>query len=203
MELQITNAKKGGTVQVSESAFGKDFNEGLVHQVVTAYLAAARAGTKGHKSRAAVSGGGAKPWRQKGTGRARAGTIRSPLWRGGGKTFASSNRDYSQKVNKKVYRAAMRSIFSELVRQGRLLVVEDFAVDSPKTKGLVDKLKALGVERALIVSESADVNLYLAARNLYGVEVVDMNGVNPANLVGADKVVMTVPAVKNIEERLA
>jgi large subunit ribosomal protein L4 len=201
MELQLVN--KGATVQVSEAAFGAEFKEGLIHQVVTAYLAGARAGTRGHKNRAAVSGGGAKPWRQKGTGRARAGTIRSPLWRGGGKTFAAVPQDHSQKVNKKMYRAAMRSILSELVRQDRLVVVEDFAVDNPKTKGMVAKLNELSLDRVLIVTESPDENLYLAARNLHKVDVVDPMEINPVNLVGAEKILITVPAIKKIEERLA
>lgn len=203
MELQLTNANKDATVQVSDAAFGKDFNEGLIHQVVTAYLARGRSGTRGHKNRAAVRGGGAKPWRQKGTGRARAGTIRSPLWRGGGKTFAATNQDWSQKVNKKMYRAAMRSIVSELARQERFVVVESFAVGSPKTKDLVIMLKDLGLDQALVVTEDPDENLYLAARNLYRVEVVDVEGLNPVNLVGAEKIVITVGALKKVEEWLA
>ncbi len=203
MELQLTNANKDATVQVSDAAFGKDFNEGLIHQVVTAYLAGGRSGTRGHKNRAAVRGGGAKPWRQKGTGRARAGTIRSPLWRGGGKTFAATNQDWSQKVNKKMYRAAMRSIVSELARQERFVVVESFAVGSPKTKDLVIMLKDLGLDQALVVTEDPDENLYLAARNLYRVEVVDVEGLNPVNLVGAEKIVITVGALKKVEEWLA
>lgn len=203
MELQLANAQKGGTVQVSDAAFGTDFNEGLIHQVVTAYLAGARAGTKAQKTRSDVRGGGAKPWRQKGTGRARAGSIRSPLWRGGGKTFAAQPRDFSQKVNKKMYRAAMRSILSELVRQERLVVVEDFAVQAPKTKDLVAKLKDLGVTQVLIVSESPDENLYLSARNLYRVAVTDIAGLNPVDLVGAEHVVITVDALRKVEEWLA
>lgn len=203
MELQLTNANKDATVQVSDAAFGKDFNEGLIHQVVTAYLAGGRSGTRGHKNRAATRGGGAKPWRQKGTGRARAGTIRSPLWRGGGKTFAATNQDWSQKVNKKMYRAAMRSIVSELARQERFVVVESFAASSPKTKNLVIMLKDLGLDQALVVTEDPDENLYLAARNLYRVEVVDVAGLNPAGLVGAEKIVITVGALKKVEEWLA
>jgi large subunit ribosomal protein L4 len=203
MELQINNAKQGATLQVSDTAFGKDFNEGLIHQVVTAYLAGARAGTRAQKTRRQVSGGGAKPWRQKGTGRARAGSIRSPLWRGGGKTFAAVPQDHSQKVNRKMYRAAMCSILSELARQDRLIVVEDFGVDSPKTKALISKLDAYGEGRKLIVSEVADENLYLAARNLHGVNVLDVAGLDPVSLVGAEKVLMTVDAVKKIEEWLA
>ncbi len=203
MELQLTNAKQGGTVQVADTAFGTDFNEGLIHQVVTAYLAGARSGTKAQKTRSDVRGGGAKPWRQKGTGRARAGSIRSPLWRGGGKTFAAQPRDFSQKVNKKMYRAAMRSILSELVRQERLVIVESFAVEAPRTKDLIAKLKDLGVSQVLIVSDSPDENLYLSARNLYRVAVTDIAGLNPVDLVGAGRVVMTVDAVRKVEEWLA
>jgi len=203
MELQINNAKQGATLQVSDTAFGKDFNEGLIHQVVTAYLAGARAGTRAQKTRRQVSGGGAKPWRQKGTGRARAGSIRSPLWRGGGKTFAAVPQDHSQKVNRKMYRAAMCSILSELARQDRLVVVEDLGIDSPKTKALVNMLGAYGEGRKLIVSEVADENLYLAARNLHGVNVLDVAALDPVSLVGAEKVLMTVDAVKKIEEWLA
>ncbi len=203
MELQLTNAKQGGTVQVADTAFGTDFNEGLIHQVVTAYLAGARSGTKAQKTRSDVRGGGAKPWRQKGTGRARAGSIRSPLWRGGGKIFAAQPRDFSQKVNKKMYRAAMRSILSELVRQERLVLVENFAVEAPRTKDLIAKLKDLGVNQVLIVSDSPDENLYLSARNLYRVAVTDIAGLNPVDLVGAERVVMTMDAVRKVEEWLA
>lgn len=206
MELNLTTAtgrKSKNSVELSEGNFARDFNETLVHQVVTAYLAGARAGTKAQKNRAAVSGGGAKPWRQKGTGRARAGTIRSPIWVGGGKTFAASPRDYSQKVNRKMYRSALRSILSELVRQERLMVVDKFAVDAPKTKQLVEKLKAMGAENALIVTDNLEDNLFLSARNLHTVDVCDVKRVNPVSLVGFEKVIMTVPAVKAIEEMLA
>lgn len=203
MELQLANAQKGGTVKVSDAAFGTDFNEGLIHQVVTAYLAGARAGTKAQKTRSDVRGGGAKPWRQKGTGRARAGSIRSPLWRGGGKIFAARPRDFSQKVNKKMYRAAVRSILSELIRQDRLVVVENFAVEAPRTKDLVAKLKDLNVSQVLIVSENPDENLYLSARNLYRVAVTDVAGLNPVDLVGFEHVVMTVDALRKVEEWLA
>jgi len=190
-------------MSVSEAAFGREFNEGLIHQAVVTYLAGARAGTRGHKNRAAVRGGGAKPWRQKGTGRARAGTIRSPLWRGGGKTFAATNQDHSKKMNKKMYRAAMQAILSELVRQDRLVVVEEFKVDSPKTKDLLKKLNGIGInDNVLLVTEDDDVNLYLAARNLGKVDVEDVAGLNPVNLVGSDKVVMTAAAVKRVEELL-
>lgn len=193
----------GSSVDVADAVFGQDFNETLVHQVVVAYMAAGRAGTHAQKNRAAVSGGGSKPWRQKGTGRARAGTIRSPLWRGGGKTFAATTRDYSQKVNKKAYRAAVRSILSELVRQDRLMVVESFAVDAPKTRELTGKLGALGLERVLIVHDAPDENLYLAARNLPNVDVVDTTIADPVSLVGFDKVLMTVAALRQFEEKLA
>jgi len=204
MELQLANAKNGGSVQVSDAAFGKEFNEGLIHQVVTAYLAGARSGTKAQKTRSEVSGGGAKPWRQKGTGRARAGSIRSPLWRGGGIIFAARPRDFSQKVNRKMYRAAMRSILSELARQDRLVVVESFGVSAPKTKELVGKLDELGLGQVLIVTESADENLYLAARNLHRVvDVVDVAGMSPVHLVGSEKVLITVDALRKIEEWLA
>jgi large subunit ribosomal protein L4 len=203
MDLQMINAKGDAKMSVSEAAFGREFNEGLIHQAVVTYLAGARAGTRGHKNRAAVRGGGAKPWRQKGTGRARAGTIRSPLWRGGGKTFAATNQDHSKKMNKKMYRAAMQAILSELVRQDRLVVVEEFKVDSPKTKDLLKKLNGIGInDNVLLVTEDDDVNLYLAARNLAKVDVEDVAGLNPVNLVGSDKVVMTAAAVKRVEELL-
>lgn len=200
MQIQVTGGKK---VKVSDAVFAQDFNEGLVHQVVVAYMAGARAGTKAQKSRSAVRGGGIKPWRQKGTGRARAGTIRSPLWRGGGTTFAAVPRDFSQKVNKKAYRAAVRSILSELVRQDRLILVDAFAVDSPKTKGLIAKLEGLGLTGALIVSHDPDENLYLAARNLPEVDVFDTEIIDPVSLVRFDKVVMTVDALRRFEEKLA
>jgi len=206
MEFKLTTATgraSKNSVELSEKNFGRDFNEALVHQVVTAYLAAARAGTKAQKSRAAVSGGGAKPWRQKGTGRARAGTIRSPLWRGGGKTFAATPRDYSQKVNKKMYRSALRSILSELVRQERLIIVDKFSVDAPKTKELNEKLKSMGISNALIVSHEVDDNLYLSARNLPHIDVRSAKRVDPVSLVGFEKVIMTVPAVNELEEMLA
>lgn len=206
MELKLTTATgraSKNSVELSDSNFGREFNEALVHQVVTAYMAAARSGTKAQKSRSAVSGGGAKPFRQKGTGRARAGTIRSPLWRGGGKTFAATNRDFSQKVNRKMYRGALQAILSELVRQERLMVVEEFAVDAPKTKQLHAKLKEMGLNNVLIVSHEVDDNLFLSARNLPHVDVVEAKRVNPVTLIGFEKVVMTVPAVKQLEEMLA
>lgn len=206
MDLKLTTATgKASTksVAVSEGNFAVEFNEALIHQVVTAYLAGGRSGTRGTKSRSDVSGGGAKPWRQKGTGRARAGTIRSPIWRSGGHTFALSNQDHSQKVNKKMYRVAMRSILSELVRQGRLTIVDKFNVDGPKTKALVDKLSAIKFGTGVIVTETADDNLYLSARNLHNVDVLSAADINPVSLVGSANVVMTVAAVQKIEEMLA
>lgn len=197
------NLASGGTVDVSEVAFGKEFNEPLVHQVVTAFMAGARQGTKAQKTRSEVSGGGKKPWRQKGTGRARAGTIRSPIWRSGGVTFAASPRDHQQKVNRKMYRGAMRCILSELVRQDRLVVVDNFSVEQPKTKALVAKLKELGAEKALIVCDSVDENLYLSARNLPHVDVADVQAADPVSLVAHEKVVVTVEALKKFEEMLA
>ncbi|MGB2248582.1 MAG: 50S ribosomal protein L4 [Alcanivorax sediminis] len=197
------NTASGGTVSVSEVAFGKDFNEPLVHQVVTAYLAGARQGSKAQKNRSDVSGGGRKPWRQKGTGRARAGTIRSPIWRGGGKTFAATNRDFSQKVNRKMYRGALQCIVSELVRQERLVVVDEFTVDSPKTKAVAAKLKDLQLSNVLIVTDSVDENLFLGSRNLPKVDVRDAQGVDPVSLIAFEKVLITVPALKKLEEALA
>jgi large subunit ribosomal protein L4 len=202
MEIAVQGSRKS-KVSVSDAAFARDFNEALVHQVVTAYLAGARAGTKAQKNRSVARGGGAKPWRQKGTGRARAGTIRSPLWRGGGKIFAAQPRDFSQKVNKKMFRAALQSIFSELLRQDRLLVVSELSMEAPKTKALAAKLKQLEVEGALILTDGVDETLYLAARNLPNVNVIDATVVDPVSLVQFDKVVATVEAVKRIEERLA
>jgi large subunit ribosomal protein L4 len=194
----------GSSMDVADAVFGQEFNETLVHQVVVAYMAAGRAGTHAQKNRAAVSGGGTKPWRQKGTGRARAGTIRSPLWRGGGKTFAATTRDYSQKVNKKAYRAAIRSILSELLRQDRLVVVDSFAVAAPKTRELLAKLNDMGLqEQVLIVHDEPDENLYLAARNLPQVEVVDTVIADPVSLVGFDKILMTAAALRQFEEKLA
>jgi len=200
MELQVQG--NSGAVEVSDAAFAGPFNEGLVHQVVTAYLAGARAGTRAQKTRSDVSGGGTKPWRQKGTGRARAGSIRSPLWRAGGVTFAARPQDHSQKVNKKMYRAAMRSIFGELVRQERLVLVESLGVSAPKTRELASQLKELGLDDVLIVHDSPDDNLYLAARNLPKVAVCDAAGIDPVSLVGSEKVLMTVAAVRQFEERL-
>lgn len=191
------------TVEVSDMVFGYKFNETLVHQVVTAYLAQGRSGTRAQKNRAAVRGGGKKPWRQKGTGRARAGTIRSPLWRKGGVTFAAQPQDYSQKVNKKMYRGAMRAILSELIRQERLLLVDAFVLESHKTRELIGKLNELGLDKVLLVADSIDENLYLAARNLHKIDVRDVQAVDPVSLVNFDKVLMTVPALKQLEEMLA
>lgn len=193
----------GSSMDVADAVFGQDFNEALVHQVVVAFMAAGRAGTHAQKNRAAVRGGGTKPWRQKGTGRARAGTIRSPIWRGGGRTFAATTRDYSQKVNKKAYRAAIRSILSELVRQDRLLVVEGFSLQAPKTKELLGNLKTLDLDNVLIVHDDPDENLYLAARNLNKVDVVDTAIANPVSLLAFDKVLITVAALRQFEEKLA
>ena len=201
MDLQLHKASD--KVSVADAVFAREFNEGLVHQAVVSFLAGARSGTKAQKNRAAVSGGGAKPWRQKGTGRARAGTIRSPIWRSGGQTFAAQPRDHSVKLNKKMYRAAISSIVSELVRQERLLIVEDIAVDAPKTKGLVAKLKDLELPKGLIVTETGDENLYLSARNIPHLEVTDVAGMSAVDLVGAEKVLMTVGAVRALEEWLA
>ena len=198
MDLQIHNSKE--TITVSDAVFGLEYKESLIHQLVTAYQAAGRSGTVAQKSRSAVRGGGAKPWAQKGTGRARAGTSRSPLWRSGGTTFAAQPRDYTQKLNKKMYRTGMRSILSELNRNQRLLVVEDITVDAPKTKQMVAKLAELGVGKTLIVTETGDETLYLSARNIPYVEVSDVAGMNPVNLIRYDNVVVTVGAVRAIEE---
>lgn len=206
MNLNITVPGSGATgaaVDISETTFGRQFNEALVHQVVVSYQAGARQGTRAQKSRSTASGGGRKPFRQKGTGRARAGTIRSPIWRGGGVTFAAKPQDHSKKVNKKMYRGAMQSILSELVRQERLLVTEDFAIEEPKTKAVKAKLEALQLENVLVVVEEVPENLYLGARNLKNVEVIDVQGVNPVNLIGFDKVLFTVAALKQAEEMLA
>ncbi|OEF23036.1 50S ribosomal protein L4 [Vibrio rumoiensis] len=200
MELMVKGAD---ALTVSETTFGREFNEALVHQVVVAYAAGARQGTRAQKTRSEVSGGGAKPWRQKGTGRARAGTIRSPIWRTGGVTFAAKPQDHSQKVNKKMYRGAMKSILSELVRQERLIVVDNFSVEAPKTKDLVAKLKDLELNDVLIVTSEVDENLFLAARNLYKVDARDVAGIDPVSLIAFDKVLITAEAVKQVEEMLA
>ncbi len=204
--MKLALATKGGSnndIDVSEAAFGREYNEALVHQVVVALMAAARAGTKQQKTRAEVRGGGAKPWRQKGTGRARAGTIRSPLWRSGGQIFAARPRDFSQKVNKKMYRGAMSSILSELIRQNRLHVVNDFVLEQPKTKTLVAKLKSMNLERVLIVVKELDENLYLSSRNIPNVAVKEATSVNPVQLLKFDNVVITVDALRKLEEVLS
>lgn len=204
MELNVLKPGNAsvGTVSVSDVAFAREYNEALVHQVVTAYLAGARQGTRAQKTRSEVSGGGKKPWRQKGTGRARAGTIRSPIWRTGGVTFAAKPQDHSQKVNRKMYRAAIRSILSELARQERLLVVESMDVEAPKTKLLVKQLGEFGLDNVLIVASEVNENLYLASRNLHSVDVRDVESVDPVSLIAYDKVVVTVDAVKKFEEML-
>lgn len=205
MELNVVKPGNAdaGKVSVSDVAFAKEYNEDLVHQVVNAYMAGARQGTRAQKNRAAVSGGGKKPWRQKGTGRARAGTIRSPIWRSGGVTFAAQPQDHSQKVNRKMYRAALRSIMSELARQDRLVVVESLDLEQPKTKLLVEQLGGYGVDNALIVATEVNENLYLASRNLHKVDVRDVDGVDPVSLIAHEKVIVTVDAVKKLEEMLA
>lgn len=208
MELQIKNASGAwsGQITVADETFAYPFNETLVHQVVVAYLAGARAGTRSQKTRAEVSGGGIKPWRQKGTGRARAGSTRSPIWRSGGVTFAAKPQDHSQKVNRKMYRAALRSIFSELLRQDRLVVVEALDVPEIKTKRMIAQLQTLGLadqRRVLLVTESVDLNLFLSARNLRGVAVSDVVSLDPVSLVGSDMVVMTVSAMQRVGEWLA
>lgn len=201
MNLDIIGASNG--VDVSDTAFGREFNEALVHQVVTSFMAGGRQGTKAQKTRSEVNGGGRKPFRQKGTGRARAGTIRSPIWRGGGVTFAAKPKDHSKKVNKKMYHGAMQAILSELVRQDRLIVVEDFTIDAPKTKAFSAKLKELELSNVLVVVEEVDDNLYLGCRNIHNVDVIDVQGVNPVNLIGFQKVLFTVGALKKAEELFA
>ncbi len=205
MSLTIPPLTKGDSAQlvdVSEAVFGQDYNEGLVHQLLTTYLARARSSTKGHKSRANVRGGGSKPWRQKGTGRARSGTSSSPIWRSGGVTFASSTRVYDKKLNKKMYRAGMRSIFSELLRQERVFVSESLSPADPKTKLLADLLKQNDTSEALIVVKSSDQNLSLASRNIPNVDVCTSGGLNPLNLIGSKKVILTRDAIRDVEERL-
>lgn len=199
MQLSTNN----GNIEVSDAVFGVEYKESLVHQVVTAYMAGARSGTKAQKNRSDVSGGGKKPWRQKGTGRARAGTTRGPLWRTGGVTFAATNRDFSQKVNRKMYRGALRSMLAELIRLDRLVVVESFAVDTPKTKAFAAKLAENDLDNVLIVSHDVTENLVLASRNLFKVGVTDAASLDPLTLVSYEKVVVTVDALRQLEERLA
>ena len=200
--MNLDLAVNGGSIELAESAFAREYNEALVHQVVVAFMAAGRQGSRAQKNRSAVSGGGKKPWRQKGTGRARAGTTRSPIWRSGGVTFAARPQDHSTKVNRKMYRAAMRSIFSELARQGRLVVLEDLVLEAPKTKLLVKSLGEYGADSALVITSEVNGNLYLASRNLHNVDVRDVKGVDPVSLIGYEKVVVTVAALKEVEELL-
>ena len=201
MDISIHNSKE--TVSVSDDAFSADFNETLVHQLVVSFMSASRSGTKAQKTRSEVRGGGAKPFRQKGTGRARAGTIRSPLWRSGGVTFAASPRDYSKKLNKKMYRTGMRSIVSELIRQGRLVLVDEMSVAEPKTKLMAAKMTDLGITKALVLTDGLDSSVYLAARNIPNLLVMDVAIVDPLSLVSQDKVVIDQAALKKLEERLS
>ena len=206
MELSLAlPGKKTGKekISISDDSFAKEYNEPLVHQTVVTYLAGARQGSVKQPTRSEVRGGGRNPWRQKGTGRARSGTIRSPIWRSGGVTFAARPQDHSKKLNKKMYRGAMKCILSELIRQDRLLVVNDFAVDTHKTKSLVNKLKDFELDNVLIVSDQVEQNLYLAARNLHKVDVLDVAGLDPVSLIGFEKVLITVPALKKVEEMLS
>jgi large subunit ribosomal protein L4 len=202
MKVQLKYAKPASEIQLSDAAFGRDYNEALVHQVVTAYMAAGRSGTKAQKTRAEVRGGGKKPWSQKGTGQARAGSIRSPIWVGGGRAFAAKPRDFSQKVNRKMYRAAMQTMVSELVRKDRLVAVESIELSAPRTKLLISKLAEYGLTRALILVEAYEEKLFLAARNVPYVEVMAVASLDPLSLVKHDKVVATVGALKMLEQRL-
>jgi large subunit ribosomal protein L4 len=205
MEIPIIDTKSGspsGTLTVSDSLFGAEYNESLIHQVVTAYLSNARAGTKSQKSRRQVSGGGAKPWRQKGNGRARVGSSRSPIWRKGGVTFAAIPRDYTQKTNRKMYKGAIRSILSELIRTNRLAVVDSILIDSHKTKSLISKLSIFGDDTVLIITEDMDRNLYLASRNIPNVNVSDVAALDPVNLIKHEKVLLTRSALEQIERRV-
>lgn len=206
MELQVlkSSGEAAKSIQVNDESFTKPFNEPLVHQIVTACLAGSRQGTKGQKTRAEVSGGGKKPWRQKGTGRARAGSIRSPLWRTGGKVFAATTRNFSQKMNKKMYQGALKSIFSELLRQDRLMIVDELALAKPRTKDLIKILAnmKLSATPLLILAEDSDVNLFLSARNLIKVAVCPVDMLDPVNLIRFEKILLTVPAMKKVEEML-
>jgi large subunit ribosomal protein L4 len=202
MKVQLKNASPASEIQLSDAAFGRDYNEALVHQVVTAYMAAGRSGTKAQKTRAEVRGGGKKPWSQKGTGQARAGSIRSPIWVGGGRAFAAKPRDFSQKVNRKMYRAAMQTMVSQLVRQDRLVAVESIELSAPRTKLLISKLAEFGLTRALILVEAYEEKLFLAARNVPYVEVMAVSALDPVSLVKHDKVIATVGALKLLDQRL-
>ena len=203
LALALPGKETGDKISLSDETFGREYNEPLVHQSVVTYLAGARQGTVKQKTRSEVRGGGRKPWRQKGTGRARSGTIRSPIWRSGGVTFAARPQDFSKKLNKKMYRGAMQCILSELIRQERLIVVNEFAVESHKTKDLVNKLKDFDLDNVLIVPDQIEENLYLAARNLHKVDVLDVSGLDPVSLIGFEKVLITVPALKKAEEMLS
>ena len=200
MKIELLSSTKNQDINISENAFSKDFNEALVHQAVVSLLSGSRQGTSKQKTRSEVRGGGKKPYRQKGTGRARAGTIRSPLWRGGGITFAATPRDYSKKINKKMYRAAIRSIFSELLRQGRLVAIEKPVLEKPKTKEIANFLKEFSLSKVLIITDEIDVNLYLSARNIPNVDIITVREINPVNLLKAQKVAVTADAFKKIEE---
>jgi large subunit ribosomal protein L4 len=200
MKIELLSSTKNQDINISENAFSKDFNESLVHQAVVSFLAGSRQGSSKQKTRSEVRGGGKKPYRQKGTGRARAGTIRSPLWRGGGITFAATARDYSKKINKKMYRAAIRSIFSELLRQGRLVAIEKPVLEKPKTKEIANFLKEFSLSKVLIITDELDVNLYLSARNIPNVDIITVREINPVNLLKAQKVAVTADAFKKIEE---
>jgi large subunit ribosomal protein L4 len=203
LTLALPGKETDDKISLSDDTFGREYNEPLVHQSVVTYLAGARQGTVKQKTRSEVRGGGRKPWRQKGTGRARSGTIRSPIWRSGGVTFAARPQDFSKKLNKKMYRGAMQCILSELIRQERLIVVNEFAVESHKTKDLVTKLKDFDLDNVLIVSDQIEENLYLAARNLHKVDVLDVSGLDPVSLIGFEKVLITVSALKKAEEMLS
>lgn len=200
MKIELLSSTKNQDINISENAFSKDFNEALVHQAVVSFLAGSRQGTSKQKTRSEVRGGGKKPYRQKGTGRARAGTIRSPLWRGGGIAFAATPRNYSKKINKKMYRAAIRSIFSELLRQGRLVAIEKPVLEKPKTKEIANFLKEFSLSKVLIITDELDVNLYLSARNIPNVDIITVREINPVNLLKAQKVAVTADAFKKIEE---
>ena len=200
MKIELLSSTKNQDINISDNAFSKDFNESLVHQAVVSFMAGSRQGTSKQKTRSEVSGGGKKPYRQKGTGRARAGTIRSPLWRGGGVTFAATPRDYSKKINKKMYRAAIRSIFSELLRQGRLVAIEQPVLEKPKTKEIANFLKEFSLSKVLIITDELDVNLYLSSRNIPNVDIITVREINPVNLLKAQKVAVTAEAFKKIEE---
>jgi len=200
MKIELLSSTKNQDINISENAFSKDFNEALVHQAVVSFLAGSRQGSSKQKTRSEVRGGGKKPYRQKGTGRARAGTIRSPLWRGGGIAFAATPRDYSKKINKKMYRAAIRSIFSELKKQGRLVAIEKPVLEKPKTKDIANFLKEFSLSKVLIITDELDVNLYLSARNIPNVDIITVREINPVNLLKAQKVAVTADAFKKIEE---